>query len=226
MKSWTIKQMLAEKPCREYDEARLRKLWAKRRRLTLLDILALRIPAPDRIWVVFRPDALTAKQRAAVLDRTVTRAVRTRALHCGIPAVEAWAAGWLSGADRSESAAGAANAASAASAAWGATWSAERSAANAASAERSAAWGAESAAGAAWSAERSAERSAESAASAAWGAASAASAANAASAAWSAERSAERSAESAASAAWSAERSAERRRQLADVRAVLGGGAS
>ena len=94
----------------------------------------------------------------------IARAVM-EAMSVTIPAWEAWGDGWLSGANRTESAAWSA-AWSAESAAWSAAsaaWSAAWSAANAA---RNAAWSAESAArstaNAAWSAARSAESAARS----------------------------------------------------------------
>jgi hypothetical protein len=102
MKSWTVAQMLAERPCSRYDEARITKLWGKHKSRTLAEILRdRRIPLADRMWCVWRKDALTKPQAKAVLDRIVTRAVTNHALKCGIPKVEAWAHGWLDGTDRS-----------------------------------------------------------------------------------------------------------------------------
>ena len=142
MKSWTVKQMLAERPCVTYNGVRIEKLWGGKKKLTLLEVLHLDIPPQDRLWVAFRPKALTKKQTAAFLEKTVTRAVTNHALHCGIPGVERWAQKWLDGSDRSESAAR-----SAAWSAWSA-WSAAESAARSAAESD-----AESAARSAWSAE-------------------------------------------------------------------------
>jgi hypothetical protein len=102
MKSWTVAQMLAEKPCGRYDKARIARLWGKRKSRTLVEILRdRRIPPADRMWPVWRKGALTKAQAKTVLDRIVTRAVTNHALRCGVPAVEAWAHGWLDGTDRS-----------------------------------------------------------------------------------------------------------------------------
>ena len=116
-----------------------------------------RIPAVDRAWVATRREVLSEEQTAAWLDIVVTRVVRKHALRCGVPAVEEWAARWLSGENRSLDAARAVVAAAAWSAAWSAaaaaTWSAAWSAADGAWS-----WAADAAAwSAAWSA-RAAER--------------------------------------------------------------------
>lgn len=113
MKSWTVEEMLAEKPCDRYDEARIRKLWGEHETRSLADLLTdERIPPADRMWPVWRPGALTRVQARAVLDRIVTRAVTNHALNCGLPDVETWARGWLDGSDRS----------------WVAAWAAARAA--------------------------------------------------------------------------------------------------
>lgn len=108
----TVDQIMSWSPCLRYPRERVEELWMGRPILGLLDILSLDIPASDRIWVATRRGVLTREQRKAWLDRVVTRAVKTHALHCGVLAVESWAAKWLSGEDRSEAAARAAEAAS------------------------------------------------------------------------------------------------------------------
>jgi hypothetical protein len=142
MKTWTVGEMLDERPCGDYTRERLLRLWRGRERLGLADILRLRIPAVDRLWATNRPDALTAEQRSRATESTVTRAVRRHALPC--PATRDWARRWLSGADRSEDAAEAAS--------WGA-WSTLRDATGdartAALAAEAAAWAARDAAWAA-----------------------------------------------------------------------------
>jgi len=124
MKTWTIDEMLAERPCKEYTQERITELWAGRERLSLRDILMLDIPSSDRIWVACRPGALTDQQQAAWLERIVTRAIIHHALNCGIPTVEAWAQNWLDGTDRSNAAAAAAWTVEAAWAARATTWTA------------------------------------------------------------------------------------------------------
>ena len=177
MKTWTVEEMVAERPCPEYTRERMAELWAGREALSLLDILDLPISTEHRVWVTCRPDAITAAQRAAWLDLMVTRAVTAHALHCGIPAVEMWARGWFDGSDRTEASAcaatwaaaeaaetGAARAAAAAAAAWtaadAAAWTAARAAAGAADAAAEAAAGAAwvAAGAAAWAAAEMAER--------------------------------------------------------------------
>ena len=100
MKSWTIDEMLAERPCEEYTQERITELWAGRERLTLLEVLDLPILAKDIVWVICLRNALTPEQQAEWLERIVTRAIRNHALNCGIPTVEAWAQNWLDGTDR------------------------------------------------------------------------------------------------------------------------------
>ena len=105
MKSWTVAEMKAEGPCKDYTLDRLTELWAGRDKLTLLEICDLDIPDADKMWCAFRPTALTSAQRGELLDRIVTRAVTNHALHCGAPGVEAWAQKWLNGEDRTARAA-------------------------------------------------------------------------------------------------------------------------
>lgn len=121
MQTWTVDEMLAHHPCATYDRARLTNLWAGRERLSVLDILDLDIPAADRVWAALQ----AGPHVAPAVERIVTRAVSTHALHCGVPEVEAWAARWLSGEDRTAAAAAAAAAVEAVeSASWAASWAA------------------------------------------------------------------------------------------------------
>jgi cobalamin biosynthesis Mg chelatase CobN len=121
MTTWTIDQMLAERPCPKYDRARITRLWAGRDAITTRDILALDIPAADRVWAALQDRAI----RQRVAERIVTRAVTTYALTCGEPAVETWARQWLSGENRTAAAARAAAEAAAWAAAEAAAWGAE-----------------------------------------------------------------------------------------------------
>jgi len=152
MKTWTVEEMVAERPCPEYTRERMAELWAGREALTLAEILDVPIAAQDRVWVACLPAALPAAVQDAWLERIVSRAVTTHALRCGIPAVEVWAQSWLDGTDRTGAAARAAARAAAWAAAWAAraaraaAWEAAREAARAA---RAAAWAAVEAAGAA-----------------------------------------------------------------------------
>jgi hypothetical protein len=131
MPSWTVDEMLAEKPCDKYDRERIAKLCAGKPSLTLLEILDHPdIPDEDKVWVACRDKNPT---RHVAIEVIVTRCVTNHALHCGIPAVEAWAQKWLSGEDRSSRAAARASRV----AAW-----ASRAAAEAARAAARAAWNA------------------------------------------------------------------------------------
>jgi len=130
--------MLAEKPCDKYDRERIAKLCAGKPSLTLLEILDHPdIPDEDKVWVACRDKNPT---RHVAIEVIVTRCVTNHALHCGIPAVEAWAQKWLSGEDRSSRAAARASrvaawpSRAAALAAWNAEWNAWNAAWNAADA--------------------------------------------------------------------------------------------
>lgn len=124
METWTVDQMVKTGAC--YSPDRIKELWGDRTVLSLTDILALDIPAVDRMWIVWRPTTLTEAQRKLLCDRIVERAVRTYALP--YPQTSAWAEQWLTGADRSARAA-------AARAAWSAA-AAESAAARAAEYQR------------------------------------------------------------------------------------------
>ena len=103
MKTWTVNQMLEEKPCAQYTKGVLTKLWAGREVVDWLDIEKMDIPDADKMWGVWR--GLTKTQIDLVLEKIVTRTITNHALHCGIPSVEKWAVGWLSGEDRTAGAA-------------------------------------------------------------------------------------------------------------------------
>ena len=136
------------KPGERYSDERLAKLFAGRRSLTLAEVLSLRIPPEDKVWIATREGVLTPEQLKEFGNRTADRVVRRHCLHCGTPAVETWSRAWLSGSDRSE--------ASAWASASRAAWAAEASAWAARSAEAAAA----RSAWAAWSAASSAARAA------------------------------------------------------------------
>jgi cobalamin biosynthesis Mg chelatase CobN len=131
--SWTVDEMLAERPCERYTRETLEELWNGKECLSLSDILEKDIPGADKSWVCCRP--IVGELRDKWLERVVTRAVRDHALHCGVLSVAQWAQSWLDGTDRSARAAdAAARAADAAAyaAAYAAADAAARAAANAA----------------------------------------------------------------------------------------------
>ncbi len=127
MKTWTVQEMIAERPCKEYTEARLLELWAGRGALAVNDILNLDIPAADKVWVLCRPDVMTPEQRARWLGTIVERAIRRVLGKSNVPKWERWAERWLSGEDRTRKSAEAA-AEAATRAAWAEAWAAEASA--------------------------------------------------------------------------------------------------
>ena len=57
MKAWTVDEMLAERPCKDYTRERLTKLWAGYEHRSLLDILDMPIPDDHKVWMGCRPDA-------------------------------------------------------------------------------------------------------------------------------------------------------------------------
>lgn len=91
-----------------YSDANLEKIFRGRKSLTIKEVLRLRIPDADKVWVATRPGVMTRDQASAWLDLVITRAVRTHALRCGTESVEEWARRWLSGEDRTTAAAEAA----------------------------------------------------------------------------------------------------------------------
>ncbi|HHR85026.1 MAG TPA: hypothetical protein ENL23_01610, partial [Candidatus Acetothermia bacterium] len=102
MKSWTVNEMLAERPCKEYTREILTNLWAGRERLSLLDVLDLNIPNEDKLWAACRPNAFD-EQPEWIVDDVVAHVVREYALPCEV--TREWAKKWLSGEDRTKDAA-------------------------------------------------------------------------------------------------------------------------
>ena len=161
MKTWTVEEMMEERPC--YTVKRVRKLWNGRESLSLLDICNLDIPTVDILWAATLKSSMTSYNlyERWLMDKVVDPCVAKHCLHCGISKVEQWAQGWISGKDRSGAAAtAAAEAARAAAraardAAWAAAWAAAEAAmAAAGDAAWDAAWAAARAAAwaAAWAA--------------------------------------------------------------------------
>ena len=52
MKTVTIDEVLSWNPCEEYTKERLRKLAGRRKKMSGLQILALKIPVADRLWAI------------------------------------------------------------------------------------------------------------------------------------------------------------------------------
>jgi hypothetical protein len=199
MKTITLKEIISWKPCRDYTDnynALLLRLAGGATEWPLLDILQRNdIPADDRVWVATRKGVLTDTQRTAWLDVVVTRAVTNHALGT---LINGWARRWLSGEDRSEASAVAAQARAAAA------WAAKEAMWAAADAARAGARALAEAEAAAWAAASASDAAAWAVAAVAW--AAKAEDAVAAAAVWSAARAA---------------RKKEREQQVADLIAVL-----
>ena len=111
MKTLTLSDIMALRPCAAYPESRVRELWGDRESLSLIEILRLDIPAEDRLWVLTRDGVCDRDVLRRWAGAIADRAVRTHCLTCGVPAVESWARGWLDGTARTYAAADAAYAA-------------------------------------------------------------------------------------------------------------------
>ncbi len=120
--TFTLDDVLEAKPCLTRSE--VRELWGDRESATALDVMgADDLQIADRVWLLCKVEkALPAEIRTRWIDRTVTRAVTTHALHH--PVTRKWARRWLLGVDRSRKSARAARAAAAAAAQAAAVWAA------------------------------------------------------------------------------------------------------
>ena len=88
-------------PGEKYSDEYLNRVLPK----TPLQIANMRsIPVEDRVWVLLREEVL-GDDVPEVMAEIVDPVVRKYALHCGVTEVEAWAAKWLSGEDRTKAAA-------------------------------------------------------------------------------------------------------------------------
>ena len=152
MNTVTIADVMAWGPCDGYDRARVTRLFRGRERIGVLDILAMRIPAEDRLWSVLHEELIPAPVLHEFACQFAGRALN-RAERAGYTvdqrsrtAIEIKRR-WLRGEATDEELHAARDAAW--SAARDAAWDAARDAA------RSAAWST------AWSAARDAERRAQ-----------------------------------------------------------------
>jgi hypothetical protein len=213
MTTVTIAQVMQRRPCFQYAESRVADLFAGRETLSALDVIALDIPAADRLWACLHEDlvdertlrlfACDCAERALIRERDAGREPDARNFEA-IAVSRRYAAGDATGSEM----------AAAWDSAWDAAWDASRAAAW--DSAWDAAWDASRAAAraAAWDAARAASRSAARAAAraAAWDAARAA--------AWDASRAAARAA--AWDAARAAARDAEAEWQVEHLRSMLG----
>ncbi len=140
MKTLTVDDVMAMRPCPRWTREQVKAVFAGRQEVALDALLADEaIPIGDRIWLALQPGVLPDAEVRAWLDGVVERAIRANLGTSGCPKWETWAEKWLDGSDRSE--------ASAARAAWTAATEAWR-AARAAAARAAAAWAAARAAAA------------------------------------------------------------------------------
>ena len=104
-KKWTVGAVLEYHPCYCYGEKEITALWAGWEALSLREILALEMPAQDRIWFVCQKGVLNGQRREQLFVRIAGRAIR-RALDSPVTdRWRQWAEDWLSGKDRSAKAA-------------------------------------------------------------------------------------------------------------------------
>lgn len=115
MTTCTIPVVMSWRPCgcngsddgTNYTEARVARLFAGRERLTALDVLALDIPADDRLWAVLRPELIPERDLHELACRFAERVLplfeaahphdsRPRAV---IEAKRAWLRGEISDAE-------------------------------------------------------------------------------------------------------------------------------
>ena len=137
-KAVTIDQVMDWQPCEGYSREFVTRLFAGREQLTARDIVALEIPAEDRLWALLHPEFLTDAQMHALACDYAEQVVHL----CGddprpraaIEAKRAWLRGEISDGDLA--------------AAWAAAWDAAWAAAGAAA--RDAAWAAAKAAAWDW----------------------------------------------------------------------------
>lgn len=115
----TIESVSALNPC--HSAEKIKAWYPDRTRVRLFTVLRDdRITRADRVWLAVRvlPRPVVQRWLEVVIDRAVRRSVG----RSGRPAWEAWAARWLSGADRTRAAVGASEASRASLAA---CWAAE-----------------------------------------------------------------------------------------------------
>jgi hypothetical protein len=149
----TVADILAWEPCEKYDEASIRKLFGRRKSVTVADILLAPIPTQDRLWCVLREECMTPKQLRLFACQCAERALEREHKAGREPDKRSWEA--IAVAHRfAIGEATIEELAVARDAAWAAAWAAE-----------AAAWGAEAAA---WGAKAAAWATAEEAEEAAW----------------------------------------------------------
>ena len=177
----TVQQVMDWKPCgydgpdngKNYTEARVKRLFGRRKYMAALQLLALDIPYEDRLWGALHEELIHLRTICLFACDVTERALKRERKAGREPDPRSWEAVRVSRlyTDGKATAEELGAAGAAAGAAWEAAWEAERAAwaarevaaaawaaAGAARAAAGAAWVAGAAAGVAWEAERAAER--------------------------------------------------------------------
>jgi hypothetical protein len=95
MKTWTVEEMVYEKPCKDYPVDVIKRLWGDKKSLSLLEILHLNIPDIDKVWVIGRRNALEVKECRVWLELMICRGINNCVLRCGCDYLESFGRGWL-----------------------------------------------------------------------------------------------------------------------------------
>ena len=125
----TISQVLSWEPCDTYTPERVTELFAGRETVTALDILAMDIPAADRLWAVCREELIPAATLHEFACRCAEAALLREREAEREPDARCWAAieakrAWLRGEIDSDQLGAARDAAR--DAAWAAAWAAQQ----------------------------------------------------------------------------------------------------
>lgn len=73
----TVDDVMASSPCRDYTRDRVKRLFGRRRRLNVLDVLALReVPAEDRVWAALHAELIPIRGLHTLACRITNRAMR------------------------------------------------------------------------------------------------------------------------------------------------------
>ena len=144
MNTFTVKDIMNQKPCPDYTEEVVKDLWAGREELTVKEICNLDISVEDRIWVAARlaSKATVVSWANYCADEAQKHAAAANAAPFAAANAASYAASYASYANTSHAAACAANAAHAARAntAWATCDAAAACAAYANAASNAASW--------------------------------------------------------------------------------------
>ncbi len=71
MRKVTVQQVMEYEPCEAYTKKRVETLFAGRKRVSCADVLAMRIPAADKLWILGR--MLSERDLYTIFARLVPR---------------------------------------------------------------------------------------------------------------------------------------------------------